>query len=210
MATLAEMKARLIVELNREDMGAGGELESALAGAIAQAIEYHADEGFWFNRIEAQASCVAGNATVELPAGMRIALGVSIAGATLRKRALATIQPFEARGRPSGWAALDGAIRLTPIPDAAYALDLAGIAELGMPADAEANAWTEEAADLIVETAKKRLCRGVLRDDEGAAMAAIGEQEQLARLRRETRRRSATAMTSDLPIGRRFDIVAGR
>jgi len=50
MSTLAELKTRIILDTNRDDMGAGGELEQALADAIADAIEFHAGTLFWFNR----------------------------------------------------------------------------------------------------------------------------------------------------------------
>src|SRR5690349_21366502 len=171
MATLAELRARIAAELNRDDMGAGGELESLLDLAIESAIAFHADQLFWFNRTNASAASVAGSATIALPAGLRIALGVAIEGEPLRKRPLGAIPPFEAQGRPSGWGAYGATLWLSPVPDSVYAIDLLGIAELGVPAADSANAWTEEAADLIVETAKKRLCRGPLRDPEGAAMA---------------------------------------
>jgi hypothetical protein len=207
MATMTELRDRIAAELDRDDMGAGGALETLLDMAIEQAVALHADQLFWFNLESSSVVAAAGNASVALPAGLRSALVVSCEGQALRKRRLAI--PGETSGRPLFWADRDGTILLSPIPDAAYSLDLLGIAELGLPAADESNGWTEEAADLIVETAKKSLCRGALRDAEGAAMAAIGEQEQLARLRRETRRRGALPQTSDLPHGAPFDIVRG-
>src|SRR5688500_9989447 len=133
MPTIDELKARIVAEINRDDMGAGGELEPVLAGAIARAVEHHADELFWFNRASAAAATAAGAATVAMPAGMRVALSVACAGQPLRQAALETIEALAGAGRPALWAASGDAVRLWPVPDAVYALSLAGIAELGVP-----------------------------------------------------------------------------
>jgi hypothetical protein len=196
MPTLAELKARIIAETNRDDMSAGGELEAVLAETIARAIEHHADETFWFNRTVATASTSASAATVAMPAELRIALAVSCDGAPLRKVAAETIEALAGSGRPILWAEDDGAIRLWPAPDAAYALSLSGIAELGAPAST--NEWTDQGYDLIAARTRLLLYRDTLRDLDGARLAAEAEEEALGRLRRETRRRGRTALGSDL------------
>jgi len=212
MATLAALKTRIILDTNRDDMGAGGELEQALTDAIADAIELHADTLFWFNRASATAATAAGTATVALPAGLRIALSVTYLGAPLLKVPLAAIEAAAdaaapAAGPPARWAEESGAIRLDPVPDAAYALGVHGIAELGVPA--LANAWTEEGVRLILAEAKKILFRGPLRDTEGLALAADEAREALARLRRETARRAAAPLAAGLPGAAGFDIRMG-
>ena len=212
MSTLAELKARIILDTNRDDMGAGGELEQALSDAIADAIELHAGTLFWFNRASGTASTVAGTATVALPAGLRIALTVTWLGAALPKVPLAEIEAAaDAASPPSGpparWAEEGGAIRLDPVPDAVYPLGVHGIAELGVPA--ASNAWTEEGGRLILAEAKKILFRGPLRDTEGLALAADEAREALAGLRRETGRRAAAPIAADLPGPARFDIRTG-
>ena len=212
MATLTELYARIILDTNRDDMGAGGELEQAKIDAVADAIALHADTLFWFNRASGTASTVAGAATVALPAGLRIALAVTYLGAALPKVPLAAIEAAAdaaapAAGPPARWAEEGGAIRLDPVPDAAYALGVHGIAELGVPASS--NAWTEEGARLILAEARKILFRGPLRDTEGLALAADEAREALARLRRETARRAAAPPVAGLPGPARFDIRTG-
>ena len=207
MPTLAELKTRVIAETNRDDMGAGRELEAVLDNAIARAIEHHADEGFWFNRVAAPVVTTPAAATVALPAEARVALAVSLGEVVLAKVALEAIEPLATSGTPRQWAADDGAIRLHPIPDAAYELTVSAIAELGVPAGA--NAWTEQGYDLICARTRLLLYRDVLRDPEGAGFAAQAEEEALARLRRETRRRVRRPARTGLPIGAGFDIVAG-
>jgi hypothetical protein len=212
MATLTQLYARIILDTNRDDMGSGGELEQAKIDAVADAIEMHAGETFWFNRASGAVATVAGAATAALPAGMRIAQVVAWRGAPLRRIPLEKIQAAEnvaspVSGPPCRWAEDMGAIHLWPVPDAVYALAAFGIADLGVPADT--NAWTAEGYMLILAEAKKILCRGPLRDPEGLALAADEAREALIRLRRETSRRGAAAPSTDLPATPRFDIVAG-
>src|SRR5687767_15996321 len=118
MPTLAELKTRTIAETNRDDMGAGGELEAVLASAIARAIEYHADELFWFNRASVSAATIASAATVALPAGLRIALAAACEGAPLRKIAVEAVENLAGSRRPLLWAESDGAIGPWQIADA--------------------------------------------------------------------------------------------
>jgi hypothetical protein len=163
MATLTQLYARIILDTNRDDMGAGGELEQAKIDAVADAIEFHADELFWFNRKSGSASTAANAATVALPAGMRIPLVVTFLGAALARVPLEEIEArqnvsSETTGPPSRWAEDEGAIHLYPTPDAAYTLGVFGIAELGVPATA--NEWTTQAYELILNHAKIILCRG--------------------------------------------------
>jgi hypothetical protein len=212
MATLTQLYARIVLDLNRDDMGSGGELEQAKIDAVADAIEMHAGELFWFNHASGTASTVAGTATVALPAGMRIAQVVTWLGKALRKVPLEKIERAEnsaapVAGPPGLWAEDGGAIHLWPMPDAAYPLTVNGIADLGVPADE--NGWTQEGYRLILAEAKKILCRGPLRDGDGLALAADAAREALAQMRRETGRRGGAPLAADLPAPARFDINAG-
>jgi len=49
MATLSELKTRIRLETNKDDIASDGEAVQALGDAIASAIEYYAEEQFWFN-----------------------------------------------------------------------------------------------------------------------------------------------------------------
>jgi hypothetical protein len=212
MATLTQLYARIILDTNRDDMGVGGELEQAKIDAVADAIETHASELYWFNRATGTAATVAGTATVTLPAGMRIALVVTWRGKALRKVPLDKIQKAEngtapVSGPPCLWAEDGAAIHLWPIPDAAYPLALSGIADLGVPAGS--NAWTVEGYRLILAEAKKILFRGPLRDPEGMQLAADAAREALTALRRETGRRGGASPGTDLPARAAFDTRAG-
>src|SRR4051812_4071042 len=92
MATLAQLKTRIILDTARDDLSAGGELAQALTDAIADAVEAYADEPFWFNSISGEVATSVNIATATLPAGMRAASLVPRAGSRLRKVPLASVQ----------------------------------------------------------------------------------------------------------------------
>ena len=212
MATLAELYTRIILQTDRDDLGASGALEQAKVDAVADAIEEHAGELFWFNRASGSVSTVAGAASVALPSGMRLPLQVSYGGCDLARTSLEAIQQRSDSGRPARWAAHEGAIQLWPVPDAAYSLDVFGIAQIGVPANPDdANAWTSEALALTIATAREILMRDYLIDQDGEAAALRAKGAALRRLRRETRRRAGVALVTDITgSAPSYDIAADR
>lgn len=207
MTAIADFRTAVILQMNRDDMGASGELETALTDAITAAIEYHADEMFWFNRISGTKATVANTATIALPTGMRSALTISYQQNYLAKGRLAEFQYLTATGQPTAWAENDGAIQLSPIPNAVYSLSLYGLADLGYPAST--NEWIVEGKALIAARTRLILFRDYLRDSEGAALATLAEEEALTKLRRETRKRGVTGLVSDLSAQGTYNINLG-
>src|SRR5688500_13028119 len=104
MATLAQLYTRIILDTNRDDMAASGELEQAKVDAVADAIAKHAAEEFWFNRASGTKDTVSGTATVALPTGVRVAKRVTYSGAPLTKVPLRDIQGLTDSGQPTKWA----------------------------------------------------------------------------------------------------------
>jgi len=207
MATLAQLKTQVIAELNRDDMGSGGDLETVLANAIDRAIEYYADELFWFNRASATPNTVGGQNYIALPAGMRRADLITYSQQQLFKVNLEQIEYLTDTGIPTRWAADGNNIRLWPAPDAVYSLAVYGVADLGTPVTT--NAWTTEALDLIDARVRFTLFRDILRDKDGAQFAKMAEEEALAGLNRESRRRRAVpARSADFTVAR-FNINKG-
>lgn len=212
MATITQLYTRLILDLNRDDMGSGGELEQAKIDAVASAVDRWASELFWFNRKSGTLSTTANVATVTFPTGMRWAKIVTYLGMNLRKVELEDIEQIyngttPVTGPPSVWAEDEGAAHFWPTPDAVYSLPIYGIADLGVPGTT--NEWTTEAYELTLSEAKIILCRGPLRDPDGMALATLARDEALAQLRKETRRRGWTNATTDLPVRQRYNIYAG-
>lgn len=205
MTAIADFKAAVILKLDRDDMGSGGALEQALTDAITAAIEFHADELFWFNRTSGTKATVASTATIALPTGMRAARAISYDQTPLTKVNLEDIEYLTETGTPEKWAENDGAIQLSPVPAAVYTLTLYGIADLGFPAST--NEWIVEGKALIDARTRLILYRDYLRDVEGAALAAGAEQDALTKLRRETRRRGVTGLVSDLPVPTGYNVL---
>ena len=209
MATLAEAYARLILDLDRDDMGSGGALEQAKIDAVADAINHFKAEQFWFNRASGSGDTIAADATLALPSGVYVPHLVSYDGAALLRVPLADIEHRTETGVPTHWAENEETIQLWPIPDGAYTIFVHGTADIDAPASASSNIWTVEAEDLILAEAKVILCRGPLRDPDGLALAKDAREEALSAIRRESRRRSASPLQTDLIIGQPFNITSG-
>jgi len=214
MATLLELKTRIRLETNKDDIASGGEAEAALTTAIARAIEYYSDEAFWFNRDSGPSPTTSGTAYVSVPYAVRIPETVSCNGVPLQKVSLSQIEPLTDRGQPSHWAENGGIIQLWPIPDATYSLSVHGIAQIDAPeSDGDETVWTNEAYDLIAARTRFLLFRDIWRGVEGVQLAASAEGEALSRLRKETRRRGIAPLrsTGDEPWSARssFNINRG-
>ncbi len=197
MATLLELKTRIRLETNKDDIASDGEAETALITAITQAIEYYSAERFWFNRASGTANTSASTAAIALPAGIRYPRAVSYLSTLLRRADLGEIEYRSETGPPSRWAENEGAIQLWPIPDATYTLAVYGLAATGIPAsDGAANIWTVEALDLICARAKFLLYRDVWRDMDAVHLAASAEGEALSSLPNDPRRRGIAPLRS--------------
>lgn len=210
MATLAQLYTRIILDLARDDMGSGGELEQAKIDAVIDAIDDYKAEQFWFNRASTSGNTTAADATLTMPTGVYVPKTASYEGEALSRAALEEIEHRTETGVPTHWAENEETIQLWPIPDAVYAILVAGTADIDAPASGSSNIWTVEAYRLILNAAKKILLRDTLRDPEGATLAQLAEEAALSKLRRETRRRGSVPLRTDLvSMGGRFNINRG-
>jgi len=213
MATLGQLKTRIRLETNRDDIAPGGEAEQALGDAIASAIGYYSQERFWFNRASGTVTATPSSGTAALPVGMLIADAVARDGCDLIKVPLEEIERKTETGWPSHWAENEGQIQFWPIPDAAYVFTVTGVADIGVPSlDGDSNAWTTTGYDLIDARARIILYRDYWRDPEGAQIAAIAEMDALSNLRKHSRARDKTRLRNpgDMPYLRdSFNIVTG-
>lgn len=205
MATLADLKTRVADELTRDDMGSGGEAESALTRAIDSAVEFYADELRWDNHLNTTLN-TSGTHTEALPSGMRYATQVSYAEETLIKDELEYLHTLTGEiGVPSRWAMDGDLIYLWPQPDGVYSLVVEGVA------DAESATFATQALyDLIAARVKVNLCRFPFRDDAGEATAMREEADALARVRRETKERRTIKLRSRDFEGRGYNIITDR
>jgi hypothetical protein len=95
------------------------------------------------------------------------------------------------RSTPTCFAKFAEGYRLFPVPDHIYTVRLTGHVQLGAPAtDADGNAWTDEAYDLIASYAKRYLAIQRLRDPALKAMMDVAVQEASASLKGQVARRT--------------------
>jgi hypothetical protein len=203
MGTLGELKTRIADDLTRTD------LTSQIANAISDAIAEHERERFWFNQTRtltfptvASQAAYGSSDQARIPYFICIDALFLISGTSiypLRKRDAPQLEVMwgatSETGRPVDYAYIDDTIRLGPTPDAVYTIRPHAFYKLAaLSADNQSNAWTTEAVDLTRESAKYRIYKNILRDAEGAALAADGVRSALETLRAETSARMGTGL----------------
>lgn len=206
MATLADLKDRIIAETVRDDLS--DDLAGQLLIHIQRACEYYSDERFWFNALIGSVSTVASTQTVDVPATFRRVDRVTIPAydKELIEVTLNDLGIYPHETVPNGYAYYNDQLRLYPTPDAVYSLELTGLAQIDAPAlDADTSVWTNEAQDLIVARTKMTLYRGQFRDPEGTQLAIAETQEAFAKLKRETAKRLETKLRPRVSA-RRYNI----
>ena len=199
MATLGELKDRIVRECNREDLtdAPSGDPTSVntdvLQRVIQRAIEEYADKRFFFNESRGVTAAVAGNGFVSLPPGLRMLdmLSVTIGGNRypLVMRQYDEIERWSgygpANGQPTSFAISNDTAQLYPVPNQSYPLTWLGIFDLVLDYedDASSNAWTTYGEDLIAAQAVFLLQRDYFRDGEAAAIAQSAADTALTNLR---------------------------
>lgn len=200
MATLATLKTRIQTEMVRDDLATTYATE--LLTHIQAACEFYAHEGFWFNQIVTTATTTASQSTVNTPSTVRIIDKITIPamGAELREVTLPDLDPVQTAqtGLPSWYSCYGDTIKLYPVPDAVYTLQITGIKAVAAPSsDSDDNIWTNEAKELICARTRMTLYRDLFRDPEGAQMAIGAVQDAYAKLRRETGKRNAVPLRAN-------------
>ena len=187
MATYLELQQTIADELGgRQDLlapllGTGLTL-SPVKNAIQSAINVWEFEPFWFNEDYEQNifNTVAGqefytsadwSILTTAPNLLRIHVLISGNRYPIKPRTWGYLEDTSVNpsvtGQPIDYAYLGGKFRLYPIPDGAYPLTFS-LNELlsDLVNDADTNAWTTDAYDLIRSQAKLILAREILYDDE--------------------------------------------
>ena len=221
MATYLDMQTRIADELIND-----GDISTAqIKNAIQSTIADYAGEGFWFNEATATLNTVANQelySSADLSAIPDIIKIISLRIVNsgtyttyingITNDQIEDIQDGTLFGQPELYSRFANKIRLFPIPDAVYALKLSYISTLAtLSADADTNAWMNEAEEVIRQGAKKRLATDILHSDEIAQRCAVMENKAYDGLRMENRnRRPQNFLRTELPLPRRgFNINSG-
>lgn len=207
MATYGDMQNRIADELDRSD------LASQIKKAIVSAVKHYERKSFYFSETSFTFSTVAGQRNYGSADAAAIATSPSIDrlnGTFYSLRQDLTKKPFAEidqktgilsfRAWPEEWAYYAQQIWLYPIPDAAYtitAYDVPRLTELS--ADADFNAWTNDAEELIRSRAKLDLLRNVIRGVDMAEEITLlrgQEEDALNALITETANRKGTGFAT--------------
>lgn len=207
MATLGDLKQRIISETTRDDLA--DDLASQFTNIIARSIDQYAAERWWFNERRLLIPTVAGQGYILWPAGTTVARWID--GLYLEQNGGNTRWPICPRsiaefeelaqpsitGQPTDYLVADDRIRLFPIPNAVYNIAADLIVDVTPPlvADTDSNAWTNQGQDLITAQAKIVLYRDYLSatsNDPRFILAIAQEKDAYSRLRSESTRRTAT------------------
>jgi hypothetical protein len=211
MATLDDLRDRIIRETNRDELTDAPNVDNLIDAnattldlCIQRAVDYYANQRFFFNETTTTLSAISGTQAITYPSGYRSIdrLSVNIGGNRygLQVQDWITIDQWlgwgTANGQPTDYSVSNGVITLYPIPNDTYMLTVLGISDVTPALDysdgASSNAWTNEAQDLIAYRTRFLLLRDYFRDPDGASLAAGAEQEALAKLRAQTANQIST------------------
>jgi hypothetical protein len=218
MTTYATMRTRIADEMVND-----GDITSAQINyAIQDTIKQYERRPWWWNQKTATMSTVASQEyysssdLADIPDIVQIvAATVGTIKSPMRAVDYLTIddeQDGSVEGEPRVFAVFKENIRLYPIPDAVYTVTLSYIYRLtALSADADTNAWTTDAEELIRQGAKRRIAINYLQADDLAARFAVMEREAFTELMAENRRRwpNTVLRTPAMLPHQMFDITKG-
>lgn len=203
MATLGDLKTRIITETTRDDLA--DDLATSLILIIQDAIDYYAAEPWWFNQQRVTSACAIGNEYVVRPSGMRVLNKpfILLGGVRydLTRRDMAYIEGLYTTpqtGQPTDYCEFVTNVRLWPTPNLAYTiiwLDTGDVAALDYSDDTSTSYWTNEGQTLIRARCKYVLYRDFLSattTDPRIALAKAAMDEAYDRLKAESNRRMAS------------------
>lgn len=211
MSTYSQLQYRIADELGgRTELlsPSTGEVLSPIQLAILDAISFWDNERFYFNeyRTAGAFSTVAGQEFYTASDWADIAtilhidkISVLISGNRYRM-VPRTAQYMEDismnaswRGQPVDYSYYNYQLRLYPIPDNAYPLNVLGTKEFTVLTNAnDTNVWTTDGEGLIRATAKQFLYRDTILDDNKASSMEKSANDQFSSLKGETLKKIAS------------------
>jgi hypothetical protein len=204
MTTLATLKSTIADDLARDD------LTTQIAAAITQAIDFYKEERlFWTDTRDETFDTVAAQSAYDVDDDAAIPLFIKIDAmflddsAGLRYGPLTRLDPevmerlqdsSVASGRPDSWSYFNETFYFYPVPDDVYTIRPMGQIEVAAPAnDGESgNLWMTRGFELIRCGAKANLYVHTIKEDGEAVKYSMSAERELAKLRRDTSKRTAT------------------
>jgi hypothetical protein len=185
MATFGEIKARLADDFNRSD------LTAQISNEILRAIKHYERTRFWFNEAISGSVLVASQqnyAMSSLSVSDLLVLDRFQITVSSHKYELNEISWEEyvqkwgdttsTSGPPDEYAIYADQLWLGPVPNSGYSTDISHIKSLtALSTDADTNAWTTHAEDLISARAGKIIALRTIKSEKDAASYAVLERE---------------------------------
>lgn len=193
MSTLNELKATIASDLHRDDLG------TLIADEINRAIMYYGGERFWFLEGISTLITIANQQYYDVPTDYERFdnMNITISGSKVPISLISYTEIDEkdtglTTGIPSEVSYYASLFRFYPIPNAAYTITFSYQKSLAAPVDADTNAWTTEAFDLIRHRVLKRIYKTRLRNKEAALFAESDEIMEYNALISESTQMSTT------------------
>lgn len=180
MSDYGTMQTRIANELHRTD------LTTQIQDAIQSAIQNYERIRFWFNHARASANTVVDQAYYALPLDFIEVDSFKILDSTtwfpLEQRTFQYIDAVNASttttGTPMDFAIYQEQIRLWPIPDDIYEIQMAYLRSLpALSASGDSNAWMTEGEELIRTRAMGDLYLDVIHDERRGAVMRQRERD---------------------------------
>ena len=205
MATLGDLKTRIISETLRDDLA--DDMADQLTLIIQKSIDQYAANRWWFNERLGAVVTVVGSRTAPLPTDFRYLdeAWLQVGGVAYPLRLLQAVDidslyaASMSNSQPTDVAILGSNLYLWPAASQVWTISLRYVADVS-PAldytdDTSSNFWTNQGQDIIVARAKLRLYRDYLSaqlQDPRVVSANNQEAEAYSRLRSEHNRRLST------------------
>lgn len=202
-STLGDLQTRIQTETNRDDLADA--LLNQLNQSISDAINFYANERFWFNELRVVTTVQAGSQYTPLPTGYNVIddfwIQVGSVQFPLLKRTneeLESLYLIPQIGQPILWAPYLTQARVWPTPSVNYPGTWLTISDVTPALDytnaASSNTWTMDGQWLICAKVKEVLYRNVFKDQAGLAGAMLDVEAAYSNLKGLSNKRVATGM----------------
>ena len=204
MTTLATLKSTIADDLARDD------LTAQIAAAISQAISFYQEERlFWMDTRDTTFDTVAAQSAYTESDDSNIPLWIKIDDLLIEDSDGQAYGPLDrldqvmmerlldtsaSSGRPESWSLFNDTFYFHPIPDAAYTVRPIGQILVAAPSsDSEPNnKWMTKGYELLRCAAKGYVFLHTMKDMDQASGMAVAAERELAKLRRDSSKRTAT------------------
>lgn len=190
MPTFGGLRDNIIEEIGK----VGASLTAIVELQIQNAVEFYANQVFWFNEGNYTFTTSSSQAAYPWPSDFMAAefMQVSYGGANFQVEPkpyqwIAELDNGKVFSVPAAYAMFNQNFRLFPVPNASYTIVLDYQKRLPtLSVSTDSNAWTTYGQDLIIARVEKVLHARKYRNPEMAQMCAQAEQDALTALRNLT------------------------